>query len=137
MLEGSGGGTEARRGRCNLLRTRRGIPHVAASPIAGRRAVGDVCKRRLELGHREERPLVGQRPLVTARRRQESGIWAEIGELQADGRRLEDQPLTIVEYGNPGEWMAATMRRARLLCLRHNGQLVRGTELSEHPEHTL
>jgi hypothetical protein len=33
--------------------------------------------------------------------------------------------------------MAATMRRARLLCLRHNGQFVRGTELSEHPEHTL
>jgi hypothetical protein len=33
--------------------------------------------------------------------------------------------------------MPATMRRACLLFLRHNGQRVRGTELSEHPQHAL
>ena len=74
---------------------------------------------------------------MSACRRQESGIRTEISEVQADGRRLKHQPLTVVKYGNPGKWMAATMRRARLLGLRHKGQLARGTELSEHPDHTL
>ena len=137
VLDHLRGRPEARRGGRNLLRPRLGVAHVATAPVAGVRAMGDVCERRLQLGHGKERPLVDERPVVAACRRHEPGVCIQIRQLQTDGRRLEHRPLAVVEHRHPCQRMATTMRFVGLLRLRQHGQLIRRFDLSEHPAHAL
>ena len=53
--------------------------------------------------------------------------------MQADRRRLEYEPVLVLEHGHAAEGMADAVLLAVALLARHHRDLIRLPELLEHP----
>ena len=74
--------------------------------------------RPLELGHREEDPLVGLRALAGAERRDQVRVGVRVGDVQAERGRLEEQPVVGLEHGNAPERVPFGVLGAAALLVR-------------------
>ncbi|HXB66389.1 MAG TPA: hypothetical protein VNV42_16100 [Solirubrobacteraceae bacterium] len=78
--------------------------------------------------------------MATIRRsdgRDQAGLRMQVGQLDADRRRLE-QPASIVEldHRDTAERVAADVVSGLAVLTRHDSQLVGHADLLEHPQHT-
>ena len=63
----------------------------------------------------------------------EPRLGVQVGEMQADRRRLEDEAMLVLQYGDPPQGMAGKVLVALALLPGHDRDLVRLSELLEHP----
>ena len=91
-------------------------------------------QRRLELGRGEAGPLVDERPVVRADRRQEARLGVQVAEVQAQRRGLEQKPLVVLQHRNAAERMTLAVLLATPLLTAHHGQLVGLAHLLERPQ---
>jgi hypothetical protein len=71
---------------------------------------------------------------VGAKRRHESRLRVQIAEVQAQRRRLEQEPLIVLEHWNAAEWMSTVVLLSAAFVARHDRQLIRLTDLLERPD---
>ena len=93
-----------------------------------------VDQRRLELGHREEAPLVLQRPFVRARRCDQAGVGMPVGEVQAEGGGLEHRPAVLDVRRRATQRVHLAVLVGALLLARDDDDVDRRARLLGEPE---
>ena len=86
---------------------------------------------RLELGHREHAPLVDERAFVRSGRRDQLRLRVQVGDVEQDRERLEDETLVVLDHRYAAERMPRRVRLPAPLVARHQRQVVGRTDLLE------
>ena len=89
--------------------------------------------RLLELGHREEDPLVGLCALARPERRDQVRVGVRVGDVQAERGRLEQQPFVGLQHGNAAERVPFGVLGAVALVLVHDHVFVGNARFFERP----
>ena len=93
-----------------------------------------VDQRGLELGHREEAPLVLQCPLVRAGGGDQAGLGVPVGEMQAERGRLEHRPVVLDVGGRAAERVHLAVVLGGLLRALDDDHVDRRAGLLGEPE---